>query len=152
MLPLLHLLTLLSGPSEAGENTVRAYIGLEYECPRGHRFFCSAPDKVIKVLGSCTVKVCKIWLWNPALSGCVEYMALPWCVKDVWHICEMQHAQHVNALCFFLCETFSRCFRTYEELHLAKPMPWKICFLNLYIINGMTHVKSCVYQILDDVM
>ncbi|PVD35298.1 hypothetical protein C0Q70_02258 [Pomacea canaliculata] len=44
------------GPSEAGENTVRAYIGLEYECPRGHRFFCSAPDKVIKVLGSCTVK------------------------------------------------------------------------------------------------
>lgn len=28
---------------------VKAYIGNEYECPRGHRFFCSAPDKMVKV-------------------------------------------------------------------------------------------------------
>ncbi|KAK7494187.1 hypothetical protein BaRGS_00014660 [Batillaria attramentaria] len=44
------------GPPEPAENTVRVYIGMEYECPRGHRFFCSAPDKVIKVLGNCSVK------------------------------------------------------------------------------------------------
>jgi hypothetical protein len=45
------------GVTEAAENTVRVYIGMEYECPRGHRFFCSAPDKVIKVLGNTAVKV-----------------------------------------------------------------------------------------------
>ncbi|XP_076452120.1 LOW QUALITY PROTEIN: nonsense-mediated mRNA decay factor SMG8-like [Babylonia areolata] len=42
--------------SDPAENTVRVYIGMEYECPRGHRFFCSSPDKVIKVLGNCSVK------------------------------------------------------------------------------------------------
>ena len=31
---------------------VKAYIGNEYECPRGHRFFCSAPDKMVKVSAS----------------------------------------------------------------------------------------------------
>ena len=45
------------GVSEHAENTVRVFIGMEYECPRGHRFFCSAPDKIIKVLGNCSVKV-----------------------------------------------------------------------------------------------
>ena len=45
------------GVSEPAENTVRVFIGMEYECPRGHRFFCSAPDKIIKVLGNCSVKV-----------------------------------------------------------------------------------------------
>ena len=28
--------------------TVRIYIGFEYECPRGHRFFLSAQDKIFK--------------------------------------------------------------------------------------------------------
>ncbi|KAK7094164.1 nonsense-mediated mRNA decay factor SMG8-like [Littorina saxatilis] len=42
--------------TEPSENTVRVFIGMEYECPRGHRFFCSAPDKIIKVLGNCSVK------------------------------------------------------------------------------------------------
>lgn len=31
---------------------LKAYIGNEYECPRGHRFFCSAPDKMVKASAS----------------------------------------------------------------------------------------------------
>ena len=53
-----HVSICVTGVSEPAEsNTVRVFIGMEYECPRGHRFFCSAPDKVIKVLGNCSVKV-----------------------------------------------------------------------------------------------
>lgn len=40
-----------------GEVNLRIYLGDEYECPRGHRFFCSGPEKVIKVSSSSTVKV-----------------------------------------------------------------------------------------------
>ncbi|BFZ23591.1 hypothetical protein BsWGS_26630 [Bradybaena similaris] len=36
--------------------SVRVFLGMEYECPRGHRFFCSGPDKVIKVSSSSIVK------------------------------------------------------------------------------------------------
>ncbi|KAI8796259.1 protein smg8 [Biomphalaria glabrata] len=36
--------------------SVRIYLGMEYECPRGHRFFCSGPDKVIKVSSNSIVK------------------------------------------------------------------------------------------------
>jgi len=32
-------------------SAVRAYIGNEYECPRGHRFICSAPDRIVKSSG-----------------------------------------------------------------------------------------------------
>jgi len=32
--------------------SIKAFIGNEYECPRGHRFFCSAPDKMIKASAS----------------------------------------------------------------------------------------------------
>ena len=28
--------------------TLRIYVGFEYECPRGHRFFLSASDKIFK--------------------------------------------------------------------------------------------------------
>ncbi|EDO39578.1 predicted protein, partial [Nematostella vectensis] len=35
---------------------VRAYIGDEYECPRGHRFICSGPDKMVKATSSGHVK------------------------------------------------------------------------------------------------
>ncbi|RWS17652.1 protein smg8-like protein, partial [Dinothrombium tinctorium] len=28
--------------------TVKIFIGTEYECPRGHRFMCSAPDTILK--------------------------------------------------------------------------------------------------------
>nr|CAD7392788.1 unnamed protein product [Timema cristinae] len=35
---------------------VTIFIGVEYECPRGHRFMCSAPDKVLKTTGSGLVK------------------------------------------------------------------------------------------------
>lgn len=41
---------------EVGEVNLRIYLGDEYECPRGHRFFCSGPEKVIKVSSSSTVK------------------------------------------------------------------------------------------------
>ncbi|XP_041359908.1 protein smg8-like isoform X2 [Gigantopelta aegis] len=41
---------------EIGEVTVRAFLGMEYECPRGHRFFCSGPEKIIKVSSASTVK------------------------------------------------------------------------------------------------
>ena len=41
---------------------MRAFLGMEYECPRGHRFFCSGPEKIIKVSSASTVKVCYIAL------------------------------------------------------------------------------------------
>ncbi|XP_030842357.1 protein smg8 isoform X2 [Strongylocentrotus purpuratus] len=34
---------------DGSSDGLRAYIGNEYECPRGHRFICSGPDKVVKV-------------------------------------------------------------------------------------------------------
>ena len=53
----LHIL-----PADGGEQmtSVRVYLGMEYECPRGHRFFCSGPDKVIKVSSNSIVKV-RVW-------------------------------------------------------------------------------------------
>eukprot|EP00795_Rhopilema_esculentum_P006867 gene6867-12467_t len=30
------------------QNIIKAYIGIEYECPRGHRFFCSSPERIAK--------------------------------------------------------------------------------------------------------
>ncbi|GFS04651.1 protein smg8-like [Elysia marginata] len=46
------------GGPEPGDTatTVRVYLGMEYECPRGHRFFCSGPDKIIKVSSNSIVK------------------------------------------------------------------------------------------------
>ena len=40
----------LRGPDEAGDKriSVKVFIGIEYECPRGHRFMISAPDKPMK--------------------------------------------------------------------------------------------------------
>ncbi|XP_021346373.1 protein smg8-like [Mizuhopecten yessoensis] len=43
-------------PKDVGELSVRVYLGDEYECPRGHRFFCSGPEKIIKVSNTSTVK------------------------------------------------------------------------------------------------
>lgn len=36
--------------------TIRAYIGMEYECPYGHRFICSGPDRIAKVSTNGNVK------------------------------------------------------------------------------------------------
>ncbi|KAL3280595.1 hypothetical protein HHI36_003827 [Cryptolaemus montrouzieri] len=36
--------------------TVKVFIGLEYECPAGHRFMLSAPDKVLKAAPGSIVK------------------------------------------------------------------------------------------------
>jgi len=50
--------------SELTEVNVKVYLGEEYECPRGHRFFCSGPEKIIKVSSTSTVKVrivCKMF-------------------------------------------------------------------------------------------
>ncbi|XP_069113163.1 nonsense-mediated mRNA decay factor SMG8-like [Argopecten irradians] len=43
-------------PKDVGELNVRVFLGDEYECPRGHRFFCSGPEKIIKVSNTSTVK------------------------------------------------------------------------------------------------
>ncbi|XP_026284537.1 nonsense-mediated mRNA decay factor SMG8 isoform X3 [Frankliniella occidentalis] len=41
---------------DTSEFVVKIFVGVEYECPRGHRFMCSAPDKVLKTSGSGLVK------------------------------------------------------------------------------------------------
>ena len=40
----------LRGPDEPVDNriTVKVFVGFEYECPRGHRFMVSGPDKPMK--------------------------------------------------------------------------------------------------------
>ena len=43
---LLSLLFYLSG-SQMGL-TVKIFLGIEYECPRGHRFMAGSPDKALK--------------------------------------------------------------------------------------------------------
>jgi hypothetical protein len=44
-----------SGPGTS--ITLRAYIGMEYECPCGHRFICSGPDRLVKLSNNGVVKV-----------------------------------------------------------------------------------------------
>ncbi|KAJ9589501.1 hypothetical protein L9F63_017286, partial [Diploptera punctata] len=44
------------GNKDLSEFVVKIFVGVEYECPRGHRFMCSAPDKVLKTTGSGLVK------------------------------------------------------------------------------------------------
>lgn len=39
--------------------TVRAFIGVEYECPCGHRFICSGPDRLVKLTNNGVIKVNK---------------------------------------------------------------------------------------------
>ena len=53
-----YLLSDSSSSSGTGEKTLRVHLGFEYECPRGHRFFSSAPDKVFKAPASGVFKVC----------------------------------------------------------------------------------------------
>lgn len=52
--------SLLQRPRKTKRDTpefvVKIFVGVEYECPRGHRFMCSAPDKVLKTSGSGLVK------------------------------------------------------------------------------------------------
>ncbi|XP_059470994.1 nonsense-mediated mRNA decay factor SMG8 isoform X2 [Neocloeon triangulifer] len=38
------------------EFSVKIFLGIEYECPRGHRFMLSSPDKMLKASGSGIVK------------------------------------------------------------------------------------------------
>ncbi|ELU16071.1 hypothetical protein CAPTEDRAFT_223495 [Capitella teleta] len=40
------------GSDSNAANSVRFYVGLEYECPRGHRFFMSGPEKIFKAPAS----------------------------------------------------------------------------------------------------
>ncbi|XP_022244438.1 protein SMG8-like isoform X2 [Limulus polyphemus] len=44
------------GGKDGSQFTVKIFIGVEYECPRGHRFMCSAPDKVLRATSSGLVK------------------------------------------------------------------------------------------------
>ena len=48
---------IISLSTEISELNLRVFLGEEYECPRGHRFFCSGPEKIIKVSSTSTVKV-----------------------------------------------------------------------------------------------
>lgn len=38
------------------EFTVKIFIGVEYECPRGHRFMSSSPGRILKATGAGLVK------------------------------------------------------------------------------------------------
>jgi protein SMG8 len=42
--------------SQPAPISIRAYIGMEYECPYGHRFICSGPDRIVKVSTNGNVK------------------------------------------------------------------------------------------------
>ena len=44
--------------------SIRGFIGMEYECPCGHRFICSGPDRLIRVSSNGTVKVELTYLLN----------------------------------------------------------------------------------------
>ena len=67
------MLALLSYVTELTEMHVKMFFGIEYECPRGHRFFCSSPDKVIKVTGAQMVKVSDRYLCRPPCRLGVEH-------------------------------------------------------------------------------
>ncbi|KAL2743606.1 nonsense-mediated mRNA decay factor SMG8 isoform X3 [Vespula maculifrons] len=52
-----NLNTIRGRKSKSGkEFVVKIFVGVEYECPRGHRFMASAPDKVLKATGNGIVK------------------------------------------------------------------------------------------------
>ena len=53
-----HAIDSLSVATMTMDYTVRLYVGFEYECPRGHRFFLSAPDKIFKAPSTGIFKVC----------------------------------------------------------------------------------------------
>lgn len=38
------------------EFNVKIFVGNEYECPRGHRFTCCSPDKILKATGTGIVR------------------------------------------------------------------------------------------------
>ncbi|UYV68631.1 SMG8 [Cordylochernes scorpioides] len=44
------------GSTDSNQFTVKIFLGVEYECPRGHRFMCSAPDRVLRSTTSGLVK------------------------------------------------------------------------------------------------
>lgn len=52
-------LLLLENKNNSNTLTIRAFIGMEYECPLGHRFICSGPDRLVKVSTNGVVKVNK---------------------------------------------------------------------------------------------
>ena len=45
-----------SNTNRVPQFTVKVFIGIEYECPRGHRFMLAAPDKVLRAAPSSIVK------------------------------------------------------------------------------------------------
>lgn len=51
-----HSLKGKKGGRDSSEFTVKIFLGIEYECPRGHRFMCSAPEKILKATGLGLVK------------------------------------------------------------------------------------------------
>lgn len=42
--------------SDLSEFNVKIFVGVEYECPRGHRYMAAGPDKILKASGTGLVK------------------------------------------------------------------------------------------------
>ncbi len=53
------------------KRTVRAYLGLEYMCLRGHRFIAGSADRAVKLASTGYVKVCLYWyiIWAYSISA-----------------------------------------------------------------------------------
>ncbi|KAM7310608.1 protein SMG8 [Ixodes scapularis] len=45
-----------NGKGDGLQFTVKVFIGVEYECPRGHRFMCAAPDRMLRSTSTGLVK------------------------------------------------------------------------------------------------
>lgn len=58
-----------SNSQAAAPIVVKVYIGMEYECPCGHRFICSGPDRIVKVSSNGNVKVSFKKIKNNVIIG-----------------------------------------------------------------------------------
>lgn len=45
-----------NGKGDGMQFTVKVFIGVEYECPHGHRFMCSSPDRMLRTTSTGLVK------------------------------------------------------------------------------------------------
>jgi hypothetical protein len=94
--------SLRSRKSKGGkEFVVKIFVGVEYECPRGHRFMASAPDKVLKATGSGIVKDSG----NKVTSSTIDmplYFACP--CRFISSIMKATKGRSLNYQCFFIAD------------------------------------------------
>ena len=125
------------GVSEPAENTVRVFIGMEYECPRGHRFFCSAPDKIIKVLGNCSVKV-SVLKGDCSLHCCIDQQRC----KGEWSSCTDQ--QYWQGECRWGCnEGWPSCT---DEQCWQGELYWPTVLTRWVVLTSSADKVSCTDQ------